>query len=405
MITLDDIRKASHILHGKVIRTPLIYSPTFSSMSGAEVYLKLENLQGTGSFKLRGATYKIQSQRKHIGPEGVVAASAGNHAQGVALAAKRAGLPATIVMPEWASITKQEATKGYGGQVILEGLNMNDALSKALELAKAGKTFIHPFDDADIITGQGTIGLEILEDLPDTDMIFVAIGGGGLISGIATAAKAIKPEVHIVGVQTAACPGALRAREQGGPTCVEAEKSIADGIAIKQIGNLNFPIIQEKVNDIVLVHEEEIAEAILMLLERKRVLAEGAGAVPLAALLGNDVNVEPGQKVVLVISGGNVDSPLVDRLIRKGLFCHGRMMRISVCLDDIPGSLANLLAIIARLKANVLNIYHARSERDLSIHLSRVELELETRGPDHIGDILDELKNAGYQIKETETSR
>ena len=398
MISLANIQKAAETLKGKIIRTPLIYSPTFSSMSGAEVYLKLENLQGTGSFKLRGATFKIQSQHKHIGPEGVVAASAGNHAQGVALAAKRAGLPATIVMPEWASITKQEATKGYGGHVLLEGQSIGDAIKKALELSEAGKTFIHPFDDPDIITGQGTIGLEIFEDLPDIDMIIVPIGGGGLISGIASAAKAISPEVKVIGVQTAACPSAYRACQQGGPTRVEAEKSIADGIAVKQIGDLTFPIIQEKVDHIALVREDEIAEAILMLLERKRILAEGAGAAPLAALLGNSFKIQKGRKLVLVISGGNLDSPLLDRVIRKGLFCHGRIMRISVCLEDVPGSLAQLLAIIARLKANVLNIYHARSERDLAIHLSRVELEIETRSPNHIQEISNELNTAGYHI-------
>jgi len=398
MITLSDIHKAIHVLKGKVIRTPLIYSPTFSSMSGTEVYLKLENLQATGSFKLRGATFKIQSHLNRIGPQGVVAASAGNHAQGVALAAKRAGLPATIVMPEWASITKQEATKGYGGHVLLEGQSIGDAINKACELAEAGRTFIHPFDDPDIIAGQGTIGIEILEDLPDTDIILVPIGGGGLVSGIAIAAKALRSEVHIIGVQTEACPGAYQARENGRPTRVDAKKSIADGIAVKQVGDLTFPIIQEKVDEIVLVKEEEIAEAILMLLERKRILAEGAGACPLAALLGGYVKLNKGQKAVLVISGGNVDSHLLDRVIRKGLFCHGRIMRISVCLEDVPGSLARLLHIIAQIKANVLNIYHARSERDLAIHLSRVELELETRGQDHIREILDELENAGYEV-------
>ena len=399
MISLDDIKKAAEILKGKILRTPLIYSPTFSSMSGAEVYLKLENLQGTGSFKLRGATVKIQSHLKSIGPKGVVAASAGNHAQGVTLAAKRAGLPATIVMPELASITKQVATKGYGGHVLLEGQSIGDSINRACELAQTGMTFIHPYDDPDIITGQGTIGLEIFEDLPDADMIFVPVGGGGLISGIASAAKAIRPEVRIIGIQTEACPGAYRARVHGRPTRVDAGKSIADGIAVKQVGDLTFPIIQKKVDEIALVKEEEIAEAILMLLERKRILAEGAGAVPLAALLGDYVKIQKGRKVVLVISGGNVDSTLLDRIIRKGLFCHGRIMRISVCLEDVPGSLAQLLAVIARLKANVLNIYHARSERDLAIHLSRVELELETRGPDHIREVLDELENAGYHIE------
>jgi threonine dehydratase len=398
MITLSDIHKAIHVLKGKVIRTPLIYSPTFSSMSGTEVYLKLENLQATGSFKLRGATFKIQSHLNRIGPQGVVAASAGNHAQGVALAAKRAGLPATIVMPEWASITKQEATKGYGGHVLLEGQSIGDAINKACELAEEGRTFIHPFDDPDIIAGQGTIGIEILEDLPDTDIILAPIGGGGLVSGIAIAAKAVRSEVHIIGVQTEACPGAYQARENGRPSRVDAKKSIDDGIAVKQVGDLTFPIIQEKVDEIVLVKEEEIAEAILMLLERKRILAEGAGACPLAALLGGYVKLNKGQKAVLVISGGNVDSHLLDRVIRKGLFCHGRIMRISVCLEDVPGSLARLLHIIAQIKANVLNIYHARSERDLAIHLSRVELELETRGQDHIREILDELENAGYEV-------
>lgn len=399
MISLDDIKKAAEILKGKILRTPLIYSPTFSSMSGAEVYLKLENLQGTGSFKLRGATFKIQSHLTEIGPKGVVAASAGNHAQGVALAAKRAGLPATIVMPELASITKQEATKGYGGHVLLEGQSIGDSINRACELAQTGMTFIHPYDDPDIITGQGTIGLEIFEDLPDADMIFVPVGGGGLISGIASAAKAIRPEVRIIGIQTEACPGAYWARVHGRPTRVDAGKSIADGIAVKQVGDLTFPIIQKKVDEIALVKEEEIAEAILMLLERKRILAEGAGAVPFAALLGDYVKIKKGRKVVLVISGGNVDSPLLDRIIRKGLFCHGRIMRISICLEDVPGSLAQLLAVIARLKANVLNIYHARSERDLAIHLSRVELELETRGPDHIREVLDALESAGYRIE------
>jgi threonine dehydratase len=398
MIPLEYIQKAAKIIKGKVIRTPLVYSPTFSSRSGMEVYLKLENLQGTGSFKLRGATVKIQSHLKNIGPEGVVAASAGNHAQGVALAANRAGLPSTIVMPEWASITKQEATKSYGGTVLLEGQSIGDAIHKACELAQTGMTFIHPFDDPDIIAGQGTIGLEIFEDLRDADLIFIPVGGGGLASGVASAAKAIRPEVRIIGVQTEACPGAYRARECGGPTRVEAEKSLADGIAIKQIGDLTFSIMQKKLDEIVLVKEEEIAESILMLLERKRILAEGAGAVPLAALLGGYVKPKGARKAVLVVSGGNVDSPLLDRVIRKGLFCHGRILRISVCLEDIPGSLARLLAVIARFKANVLNIYHARSEKDMSIHLSRVELELETRGPDHIREILDELENEGYQI-------
>jgi len=399
MISLESIRAAAKVLRDKVLHTPLIYSPAFSKMTGAQVYLKLENMQKTGSFKLRGATYKILSHLGEIGPRGVVTASAGNHAQGVALAASQAGLPATIVMPEWASITKQEATIGYGGELILEGQSIGDSIRKALELAQTGKIFIHPFDDPDIMTGQGTIALEIFEDLPDPDMIFVPIGGGGLISGIATAAKALRPGVKIIGAQAAACPSAYEACRQGRVGHVEARKSIADGITVKQVGNLTFPIIEEKVDEIILAEEELIASAILMLLERKKVLAEGAGAVPLAALLGGGIQVPAGSKVVLVISGGNVDSPLLDRILRQGLFRNGRIMRFSVCLDDVPWSLTNLLQVVARQKANVLHIYHDRSGRDMPVYLSRVELEIETRGEAHIREIAGELQNAGYRIQ------
>jgi threonine dehydratase len=405
MTSLDDIQTAAKLLKSKIIRTPLVYSPTFSAMSKMQVYLKLENLQKTGSFKLRGATFKIESHLDAIGPLGVVAASAGNHAQGVALAAKRAGFSATVVMPEWASITKQEATRGYGGEVILEGQSIEESIRKAQELAEAGRMFIHPFDDPYILTGQGTIGLEIFEDLPDPDAIFVPIGGGGLISGIATAAKALKPRVRIIGVQAAACPSAHRASTDGKVVRVDAHKSIADGIAVKQVGDLTFPIIREKVDDIVLVEEDRIAAALLMLLERKKVLAEGAGAVSLAALLDGSAPMEEGSKVVLVISGGNVDSPLLDRIIRKGLVRNGRIMRLSVCLDDVPGALAGLLAVIGRLKANVFHIHHDRTGRDLPVYLSRVDLELETRGPEHIREIARKLQEAGYPLQTSPVDR
>lgn len=398
-LSLAHIRKAASILEGRVIRTPLVYSPTLSKMSGMQVYLKLENLQETGSFKLRGATTKIQSHLDRIGPLGVVAASAGNHAQGVSLAAKRAGFPAIIVMPEWASITKQEATRGYGGELILEGQSIEESILKAQELAEAGRTFIHPFDDTDIIAGQGTISLEIFQDLPNPDAILVPIGGGGLISGIALAAKALRPQTRIIGVQAAACPSVSRAQAEGRPTRVESTRSIADGITVKQVGEVTLPIICRQVDRILLVEEDQIAAAILLLLERKKVLAEGAGAVPLAALLGGSHQIPKGGKVVLVISGGNVDSPLLDRIIRKGLFRNGRIMRFSIRLDDTPGSLASLLAEVARLKANVLHIYHDRTVRDMPIHLSRVELELETRNPDHIGEIARVLRNMGYPIQ------
>ncbi len=397
MMTLSDIQEAAERIEGKVIRTPLVFAPTFSKMSGSRVFLKLENLQETGSFKLRGATSKILARREEIGPGGVVAASAGNHAQGVALAARRAGLPSTIVMPEWASITKQEATRSYGGRVILEGQSIGESIQRAKDLAREeGMVFIHPFDDEDIIAGQGTIGLEILEDLPNPDVVIVPIGGGGLMGGIALGIKALKPRVRIIGAQAAACPSAHTSRQRGRVTLVEAEKSIADGITVKQIGDKTFPILRDLVDEVVLVEEDSITAAILMLLERKKVLAEGAGAVPLAALLSGTVPVEEGSRVVLVISGGNMDGTLLDRVIRQGFFRNGRIMRFSVVLDDMPGALAGLLSVIARQKANVLHIYHDRSGRDLPITMTRVELELETRSHEHIDEVRGTLNEAGY---------
>ncbi|NLI81708.1 MAG: threonine ammonia-lyase [Deltaproteobacteria bacterium] len=398
MIPLSEIRRAAGILQGKIIRTPLVYSPTFSKLCGSQVYLKLENLQETGSFKLRGATFKIQSSLGRLGPAGVVAASAGNHAQGVALAAGRAGIEATIVMPEWASITKQEATRGYGGKVIVYGKSLEESLTRAKELAAEGRTFIHPFDDPLIVAGQGTIGLEIFEDLPRTDVIVASIGGGGLISGIACAAGALCPAARIIGVQTALCPSAHLSVREGKRIRVDAGRSIADGISVKQLGELNFPIIRESVHRVVLVDEEDISMAMVMLLERKKLLAEGAGAAPVAALLRGALPLPSGSVVVLVISGGNVDSPLVDRIIRRELVRNGRIMRFTVHLEDDPGCLARLLSLVSQRRANVLQIVHDRSGRDLPIYLSRVELELETRGPDHAADIALALKNAGYEL-------
>jgi len=399
MVSLDDIQKAAELIKGRVLRTPLIYSPTFSKMTGTEVYLKLENLQKGGSFKIRGATYKILTKCDQLGP-GIVAASIGNHAQGVAMAARAAGIPATIVMPVWTSMTKQEATREYGADVVLKGQTLMESLQIAKQMAAStGKTFIHPFDDPGLITGQGTVGLEILEDLPDVDAIIVPVGGGGLISGVAFAAKAIRPKTRIIGVQAEACPSAFVALREGKPSVVEEKSSIADAIMVTRVGEADFPILKEKVDEIVLVSEEQIAAAILLLLERKKVLAEGAGAAPLAALLSSSVALPKGSKVVLVISGGNVDSPLLDRIIRQGLLKHGRIMRLSVTLEDRPGSLAGLLDMVARTQANIIHIYHARNERDLPIFQTRVELELETRGIDHIAKIANALRDAGYKIE------
>jgi threonine dehydratase len=399
MITLEDVQKAALVIEGSVIRTPLVRSPTFSRMVGAEVYLKLECLQMGGSFKVRGATYKVLKRREEIGSAGVIAASAGNHAQGVALAAKAANLPATIVMPVWASMAKQEATRGYGAEVILAGDSLAESISVAQKMAEDGRTFIHPYDDPDIIAGQGTIGLEILEDLPDPDVMIVPIGGGGLISGIATAVKAKRPETRVIGVQAAACPSALESLRAEERVAVEAKKSIADGITVKQVGVANFPIIREKVDEVVLAEEEEISSAVLALLERKKVLAEGAGAAPLAALFGSKVSVPEGSKVVLVISGGNLDSPLLERVIRQGLLKNGRIMRFSACIEDVPGSLARLLSLVAERGGNVLSIHHARGGKDLSLFRSRVDLEVETRSFDQIEEIKKALEAAGYDIR------
>ncbi|MGO9021110.1 MAG: threonine ammonia-lyase [Syntrophobacteraceae bacterium] len=398
-ISAAEIERAAAILKGRVIRTPLIYSPTFSRLAGFEVFLKLENLQATGSFKIRGATYKILNELNRIGKGGVVAASAGNHAQGVALAASRAGLASTIVMPEWASISKQEATRGYGGKVILEGQSLSDSIKRALELAKDGRTFIHPFDDPAIIAGQGTIGLEIMEDLPDVDLIAVPVGGGGLVAGISVAARAIRAGIRIVGVQAGNCPSAHKAVETGERIMVEALRSIADGIAVRQIGSIPFDIVRKEVDEIVLASEDRIAEAVIMLLERKKILAEGAGAVSVAALLSGAIKAPRESKVALVISGGNIDISLLDRVIRKGLSQNGRIMRFSVRLDDVPGALAKLLGIIADSKANVLQIYHNRGGAGMSIHQSLVQLEIETRNFKHVREVEAVLKQAGYSIE------
>ena len=400
MIEFSDVLQAANILKDRVIRTPLVYSPTFSRIAQAEVYLKLESLQMGGSFKVRGATYKLQSNLKKIQP-GVIAASVGNHAQGVALAASAAGVPATIIMPVWASISKQEATRAYGAEVRLMGKSLVESIEIGRRMAQeTNRIFIHPYDDEEVIAGQGTVGLEILEDLPDTDLIIVPVGGGGLIAGIALAAKAIRPEARVVGVQAASCPSARKALELGRPAEVQAEErgSIADAIMVTQVGEAPFPLLQKLVDDIVLVDEDQIASAVLKLLERKRILAEGAAAAPLAALLGGSLQVAEGSRVVLVVSGGNVDSLLLERIISAGLLKEGRMMRFSVCLKDAPGSLAGLLELLARHEANVVHIHHARNESGVAINYTRVDLELETRGFEHIKEIERAMEGAGYRF-------
>ncbi|MBU0991343.1 MAG: threonine ammonia-lyase [Proteobacteria bacterium] len=404
MISQNTFEKALDLISAQIIRTPIVYSPSMSRQFDCQVFLKLENLQVTGSFKIRGAMVKLLSKSTIISKKGVVTASAGNHAQGVALAARQAKLPATIVMPGWASITKQEATRNYGGNVVIHGNSIGESLEKAHEIEKKGHTFIHPFNDPDIIAGQGTIGLEIHQDLKDVDLIVAPIGGGGLISGLSCLSKQIRPETKIIGVQAAACPSAFESFNKGKVLRVEATPSIADGISVKETGDLTLKFISAYVDEVVLVDEEHIAAAMLMLLERKKLLAEGAGAVPLAALIGGKISHIRGKKIVLVISGGNVDSPLVGRIINRGLNKSGRVIRITVVLPDSPGSISKLLAKIAQMNANVLHIHHDRNALDIPINKSRVTLELETRGTNHSEDIIRTLEEKGFNIKQTISS-
>jgi len=401
MVSLGGIETAAETIRGKIVRTPLILSRSLSRELNADIYLKLENFQVAGSFKARGATHRIITLGDEIGEKGVVAASAGNHAQGVALAAKAAGLPATIVMPEWASITKQESTRRYGGKVILAGRSVEESLEQAQNLAGEGMTFIHPFEDPAIIAGQGTIALEIFERLGDPDIIVSPVGGGGLISGVATAAKSLKRDIRIIGVQARACPSAYASYRKNSIVSVDAQPTIADGIGVRRVGETSFEIMRRHVDEILLVDEEQIAEAMLSLLENEKILVEGAGATPLAALKRGMVEVSRGSKVVLLISGGNVDSPLLGRIIGRGLVKKGRLMHISVVLPDSPGSLSRLLAAIARIEANVLDIHHDRNIRELPIDASRVELVLETRGVPHGEEICRVLRDQGYDIEVT----
>ena len=399
MISIDSIQEAAALLEGRIIRTPLVYSPTFSSMTGAAVYLKIEAMQKAGSFKVRGAANRILSQRGSIGAGGVIAASAGNHAQGVAVAAGIAGIPATIVMPEWVSPGKQDAAAAYGAQVILKGACLEESIAHARSLADSGAmTFIHPFDDETVIAGQGTIGLEILEDLPDTDAIVVPVGGGGLIAGIATAVKAYRPDIRVIGVQASASPSAAAARKSGKPVTVESLPTIADGIRVNRTGDHTWPVLRDLVEDVVLVDEGQIVAAISLLLERKKILAEGAGAAPLAALLSGSVLIHPGMKIVVVISGGNLDAFLLERVIRRGLFDAGRILRFTVEIEEGPKALPALLSLIAREGATISHVEQERGSPDVPLHLNRVTLEMEVRGPYQRDRILMMLRENGYGV-------
>jgi threonine dehydratase len=399
MVSPAAIEEAARLLKGAIIRTPLVYSPTFSEMSGTEVYLKLECMQKAGSFKVRGAMNRILADRSTLGKNGVIAASAGNHAQGVAVAARSANVPATIVMPEWVSPSKQEATAGYGATIVLSGMTLQESIDYARTLAQSrDMTFIHPYNDEAVVAGQGTIGLEIIEDLPDVDSVVVPIGGGGLIAGIATAVKAKRPETRIIGVQAEACPSAVEALRTGIPVTVDSGPTIADGIRVTRTGELSFPVIRDLVEEIVLVDDDEMVSAILALLERKKVLAEGAGAAPLAALLAGKLPVREKEKVAVVISGGNVDAFLIERILRKGLFFLGRILRCTVELEEGAYAIPSLLSLIAKQGATITSLDQERAAPGLALSMVSITLELEVRGKEHQEQLLRALRDAGYRV-------
>jgi len=393
MVSLQDIRSAHRTIQPYIHRTPLIHSRSLSVLTGAEVHLKLENLQKTGSFKVRGAFHKLLSVRE----DRVIAASMGNHAQAVAFAAKTLGKKATIVMPATASIVKEEAARAYGAEVVLTGERLSDALAYAE--AQTGHVFIHPFDDEAVIAGQGTIGLEIAEDLADIDAVLIPVGGGGLIAGTAAVVKALSPKTRVIGVQSEAAPSASRSFAAKAVTEQTPQPTIADGIAVGSVGVRTFEVIARHVDEMLLADDDAVARAILLLLERKKLVVEGAGAVPLAALL-NAAGRFQGKRVVLVLSGGNIDFTVVDRIIRKGLVTSGRVAMFAVTISDAPGNLCAVTGIIAAQRANVLDVAHDRLAGDVAIGRTRVVFTVEIRGRKHLEEVLAGLKAQGYEAKE-----
>jgi len=399
--TIADIWRARDALRGHIGVTPMLHSRTFSAMTGTDVYLKAENLQRSGSFKIRGATYRIAQLTPEERKGGVIAASAGNHAQGVAIAAQSLGIPCTIVMPEGAPLAKLMATQSYGATVVLHGVAYDDAYAHACELQRElGATFIHAFNDPAIIAGQGTIGLEILTEVPDADVIIVPIGGGGLIAGIATAAKALRPNVEIIGVQAAGANSTQRSLAAGQPTIMPTVNTIADGISTKTPGALPFSIIQQHVSRVVTVEDEETASAILLLLERCKLLVEGAGAVGIAALLKPGLLDLVGKRVVVVLSGGNIDMNLIGRFIEFGLAAQGRILVLHTVLMDRPGALMQLLELIAAQGVNLREVTHRRAMPLLPVQQVEVTMTLETRNRPHAESLIATLREHGYQAGE-----
>jgi threonine dehydratase len=396
-LTVDDIRAAAGRLVGEVTRTPCLPSRTLTELAGCEIFLKFENLQFTASFKERGALNKMAQLTAEERARGVLAVSAGNHAQAVAYHAERMGIAATIVMPRFAPSVKVERTRGFGAEVVLEGDTFEDARARGLELAKErGLTVVHPYDDLAVIAGQGTIGLEMLEQQPSIDTLVIAIGGGGLISGIATAARALRPDIQIVGVQTERFPAAWNAVHGGDRACAQA--TIADGIGVKAPGAITLPLIRSLVDDVVLVGEDDIEQAILMLLEIEKTVVEGAGAVGLAAVMKSRARFA-GRRVGLVLCGGNIEPLVLAEIIERGMVKSGRLARLRLDGRDVPGALADVAMLLGRLGANIDEVQHQRAFTSLSVERVQIEVVVQTRGAAHIATILQAMREQGYSAE------
>jgi threonine ammonia-lyase len=380
-----------------IVKTKLIHSSVFSEETGNEVYIKPENLQRTGSFKIRGAYNKISKLTEEEKKKGVIASSAGNHAQGVALAAQKLGIKAVIVMPKHTPLIKVEATRKYGAEVILSGEVYDEAFQKAKELQeKEGYIFIHPFDDEDVIEGQGTIALEVLEELPDADIIMVPLGGGGLISGVAAAAKMKNPQIKIVGVEPEGAASALKSIEKGKVTELKEASTIADGAAVKRIGNIDFDYIKKYVDEIITVSDYELMEAFLLLVEKHKIVAENAGILSVAGLKKLK---EKGKKIISILSGGNIDVLTISSMINKGLVVRGRIFKFSVDLPDKPGQLVAVSQILAKENANVIRLDHNQFKNLDRFHEVELQVTVETNGEEHIKKIIESFKKEGYEVK------
>ena len=398
MVTLQSIEAAATRIGPSIYESPLVHSRTLSKLTGNTIFLKLENLQMTGAFKERGALNRILLMTPDERENGVMAASAGNHAQGVAYHAAQRGIPVQIWMPRSTPLVKLSSTRAHGADVVLYGDNYDEACRAAMARSQENNaTFIHPFDDDEVIAGQGTIGLELLRQNPSLDVIVVPVGGGGLIGGVACAVKERHPRVEIIGVQTARLPSMAAALDKGQPVDIPASPTLADGIAVRKVGARTLPLVQKYVDRMVTVEEDEIAEAILMLLEGEKTLAEGAGAVALAAVLQGKTD-HRGKNIAVLVSGGNLDVNLLSRIIEQGMVRDGRLLRLRVFLPDYPGALEGLTAVIAKVRANIVETSYNRAHYGVALNETAIDIIMETRGPEHVSELLAALSNAQYKF-------